>query len=45
MEQHQQTFQLVAEEIKSVRIDIDYLNRKVSKHDMGINNLNQRFQQ
>lgn len=40
----QSTFQIVAEEIKGVKIDIDYLNGKMGKHDMEINNLNQRFQ-
>ena len=44
LEAQQNTFQIVAEEIKGVKIDIDYLNGKMGKHDMEINNLNQRFQ-
>lgn len=43
LEEQQQTFQVVAEEIKGIKIDINYLNQKVAKHDMEINNLHQRF--
>lgn len=32
------------EEIKGLKIDVDYLNGKIGKHDMEINILNQRFQ-
>ena len=40
----QSTFQIVAEEIKGTKLDLEYLSRKLGKHDMEINNLNQRLQ-
>ena len=43
LDQQQQTFEVVAEEIKGIKIDINYLNQKVGKHDMEINNLHQRL--
>jgi len=43
-QQQQQTFEVVVEEIKGIKIDINYLNQKVGKHDMEINNLHQRLQ-
>ncbi|WP_186672139.1 hypothetical protein [Sporosarcina sp. BP05] len=43
LEQQQHTFQVVGDEIKGDKIDIQYLNQKISKLDMEINNLIQRF--
>ena len=44
LEQQQHTFQVVGDEIKGDKIDIQYLNQKTSKLDMEVNNLIQRFQ-
>ena len=41
--EQQQAFRGVAEEIKGIKIDINYLNQKIAKHDMEINNLHQRL--
>ncbi|MEK5037237.1 hypothetical protein [Sporosarcina sp. FSL K6-3457] len=43
LDKQEQTFEVVAEEIKGIKIDINYLNQKVAKHDMEINNLHQRL--
>ena len=43
LEQQQSTFQVVAEEIRGVRIDIEFLSGKTGKHDAEINNLKQRI--
>lgn len=40
----QNTFQVVAEEIKGTKLDLGYLSQKIGKHDMEINNLTQRLQ-
>ncbi|MBO2534236.1 hypothetical protein JGZ98_00070 [Rummeliibacillus suwonensis] len=42
LEQQQHTFQIVADELKNVKIDIDYLSQKTGIHDMEINNLKRR---
>ena len=43
LDQQQSTFQVVAEEIRGVKIDIEFLSQKTGKHDAEINNLNQRI--
>ena len=44
LDQHHKVFNVVADEIKSIKIDIDYLNRKTAKHDMKINNIEKKLQ-
>lgn len=43
LDEHSQTFQVVTGELKGVKIDITYLNRKRAEHDLSLNNLIQRF--
>lgn len=44
LEQQQRTFQVVSDELKGMKIDIEYLSEKTGKHDAEINNLNRRIQ-
>ncbi|WP_438312573.1 hypothetical protein [Sporosarcina sp. FA9] len=44
LEQQQSTFQVVADEIKGVKIDTMYLSGKMGGHETIINNLRQRIQ-
>jgi predicted nuclease with TOPRIM domain len=44
LESHQKVFEVVSDEIKSMRIDIDYLSGKTGKHDTEIHNLKKRLQ-
>lgn len=43
LDEHNQTFHVVADELKGVKIDITYLNRKSGEHDLSLNNLIQRY--
>ena len=42
LDQLQSTFQVVVKEINAVKIDTEFLSRRTGKHDVEINNLNQR---
>jgi chromosome segregation ATPase len=44
LESHQKVFEVVSDEMKSMRIDIEYLSGKTGKHDTEIHNLKKRFQ-
>lgn len=39
LDEHRKVFEVVASEIKGTKVDIDYLNTKVAKHDMELNNI------
>ncbi|MEC1781679.1 hypothetical protein [Schinkia azotoformans] len=39
LDEHRKVFEVVASEIKGVKIDIDYLNSKIAKHDMELHNI------
>lgn len=44
LDQQQSAFQVVADELKGLKIDTEYLTGKTGKHDATINNLQQRIQ-
>mgnify|MGYP001320360970 CR=1 FL=1 len=44
LDQQHTTFEVVAEEIKNIKIDITYLSEKTGRHDTEINNLSKRIQ-
>ncbi|MBE3570003.1 MAG: hypothetical protein IMW92_07765 [Bacillales bacterium] len=44
LESHQTIFEVVSNEMKSIRIDIEYLSGKTGKHDTEIHNLKKRLQ-
>ena len=39
LDEHRNIFELVSDEIKSVKIDIEYLSSKTGKHDTELNNI------
>lgn len=44
IDQHHDAFQIVSNELKSVRIDIEYLTGKTGKHEMEIYHLKKQLQ-
>lgn len=37
LDEHRKVFEVVSGEIKGIKIDVDYLNSKMAKHDMELN--------
>lgn len=44
LDQHQEIFQVVSNEMKSVHIDVEYLSSRFGKHDTEINNIQKKLQ-
>lgn len=43
LDEHRKVFDVVSDEIKSVKIDIEYLSSKTGKHDTELNNILNRL--
>lgn len=43
LDDHRQVFDVVSNEIKGVKVDIDYLSSKTGKHDTELNNIINRL--
>jgi chromosome segregation ATPase len=39
LDEHRKVFEVVSDEIKGVKVDIEYLSSKTGRHDMELNNI------
>lgn len=44
LDRHEKMFELYSSDLKSVKVDVEYLSERIGLHDMQINNLNKRYQ-